>query len=259
MVKHLLPAGLCAGLLLLSCAQPQFADGIEPTPRTGLVGRRQQLPLAAEKADVAVVFVGGFSEQLLLHFRQVYEKMPPLPVQGRQLRAYYAWDSGTGNLLFHSTWKLQRDLRAFWSVNPQADVVLLGHSYGGSAIMDSLRHVRDVPHSGKVMVVTLDPVSRRKRSMPQERAPRVDFWLNAYCHPYRNARDAAAWLGGPWGECRQADANFAYSGKQRDARGDRFAHVYPEPMLMEPPPGGDKSPYQLLLEACEHLKIGTEK
>ena len=69
-------------------------------PRTGFIGRRQQLPLPPEKADVALIFVGGFTEQLLLHFRGVYEKMPPLPVCGRQLRAYYAWDSGTGNLTF---------------------------------------------------------------------------------------------------------------------------------------------------------------
>ncbi len=142
--------------------------------------------------------------------------------------------------------------------NPQADVVLLGHSYGGSAIMDALRQLGDVPHSGKVLVVTLDPVSRRERSKPRERAPMVDYWVNAYCSPYRNVRDVAAWLGGPWGHCPQADENLAYSGRQRDEDGDRFAHVYPEPLLMEKAPGAEKSPHELLLEACKRFKIGRK-
>ena len=250
---------LAGALLLASCAQPEPPlAGLEPTPNSGFVGRRKQLPLPAEKADVAVIFVGGFTEQVLLHFREVYEQMPPLPCKGRQLRAYYAWDSGTGNLLFHSTWKLQRDLRAFLRLNPAADVVLLGHSYGGSATMDALRQLDDVPHTGKVLVVTLDPVSRRERSKPQERAPMVDFWVNAYCSPYRNVRDVAAWMGGAWGHCPQADENMAYSGKLRDADGKRFAHVHPEPLLMEPPPGGGKSPHEVLREACERFNIGKK-
>lgn len=250
---------LASVVLLASCVQPEPpVAGLEPEPLSGFVGRRKQLPLPAQKADVAVVFVGGFTEQVLLHFREVYEQMPPLPCKGRQLRAYYAWDSGTGNLLVHSTWKLQRDLRSFLSLNPAADVVLLGHSYGGSAIMDALRQLDDVPHSGQVLVVTLDPVSRRERSKPRERAPMVDFWVNAYCRPYRNVRDVVAWLGGPWGCCPQADANVAYSGEQRDAEGGRFAHVYPEPMLMTPPPGGGKSPHEVLLDACRRLKIGRK-
>lgn len=248
-----------AGLTLCDCSQSAAVPGLEPEPLTGFIGRRKQLPLPAEKADVAVVFVGGFTEQVLLHFRQVYEQTPLLPCKGRQLRAYYAWDSGTGNLLFHSTWKLQRDLRAFLRVNPGADVVLLGHSYGGSAIMDALRQLDDVPHTGKVLVVTIDPVSRRERSKPRDRAPMVDFWVNSYCSAYCNVRDVAAWIGGPWRHCPQADVNLAFSGTERDAEGSRYAHVYPEPMLMEVAPGAEKSAYQELLEACKRLEIGKKE
>ena len=255
--KALLALG--AVLMLDSCtSQPQFVDGIEPEPRTGFIGRRKQLPLPAEKADVAMIFVGGFSEQVLLQFREVYEQTPLIPCKGRQLRAYYAWDSGTGNLFFHSTWKLQRDLRNFLAVNPQADVVLIGHSYGGSAIMDALRHIQDVHHTGKVLVATIDPVSRRERSKPRERAPQVDYWVTAYCDPYSNVRDLAAWSGGPWRFCPQADDNLHFSGKERDEDGDRFAHVYPEPMLTEAPPGQDKSTLDLLMEACKRLEIGAK-
>lgn len=250
---------LCAcGALLASCAQPQLAAGIEPAPQVGFVGRRAQLPLPAQQADLAVIFVGGFTEQVLLHFRSVYEKMPPLPCRGKQLRAYYAWDSGTGNLLVHSTWKLQRDLRAFLRLNPQADVVLLGHSYGGSAIMDALRGVQDVPHAGKVLVVTVDPVSRRARSLPRARAPQVDFWINAYCSPYRHVGDVVAWLGGPWGHCPQAELNLHYPGTARGADGARFSHVYPEAMVMEVAPGAQKSTHACLLEACERFNIGKK-
>ena len=107
-------AGCLALACLGACSQPRLAAGIEPVPGTGFIERRRQVPLPPQQADVAYIFVGGFIESLLMQFREIYELVPPLPCQGRQLRAYYAWDSGTGNLFFHSTWKLQRDLRAFW-------------------------------------------------------------------------------------------------------------------------------------------------
>lgn len=239
-------------LLLPACRQqqkPETAPGIIPTPAEGVIGRRRQQPLPAEKADMAVIFVGGFTEQVLLHFRKAYETMPTLPCNGRQLRAYYAWDSGTGNLLFHSTWKLQRDLNAFCKLNPKADIILIGHSYGGSAIMDALRHLNE-PH-GQIIVATIDPVSRRQRSKPQEKAACVNYWINAYCYPYRNLRDGFARVGGPWRHCEQADINLNFPGTQRDADGNRFAHVYPEPMLMESNPATGKSVYQLI---CERLR-----
>lgn len=244
---------------LTSCTQTvPVAPGVEPAPRTGPVERRTQEPLPPRAADVAFIFVGGFAEPVLLQFREVYEQWPLLPCRGRQLRAYYAWESGTGNLLFHSTWKLQRDLRAFLTLNPAADVVLVGHSYGGSAIMDALRGVADVPHTGKVLVLTVDPVSRRERSKPRERAPQVDYWINTYCYPYRNVRDAAARLGGPWRECPQADVNMRFSALNRDNEGKRYAHVYPRSLLMEIAPGHAGSAYDELMEASKRFRIGKE-
>ncbi|MBQ8517869.1 MAG: alpha/beta hydrolase [Akkermansia sp.] len=235
-------------LLTPACQQqPQKAapvPGIEPTPAEGIIGRRRQQPLPPQKAEMAVIFVGGFTEQVLLHFRKAYENMPLLPCTGKQLRAYYAWDSGTGNLLFHSTWKLQRDLTAFCKLNPRADIVLIGHSYGGSAIMDALRHLKE-PH-GRILVATIDPVSRRKKSQPRQRPAGVDYWVNTYCYPYRNIRDGFARAGGPWRHCEQADVNLNFPGTRRDADGDRYAHVYPEPMLTEPHPDTGKSVFDLL-------------
>lgn len=249
-------AGCLALACLGACSQPRLAAGIEPVPGTGFIERRRQVPLPPQQADVAYIFVGGFIESLLMQFREIYELVPPLPCQGRQLRAYYAWDSGTGNLFFHSTWKLQRDLRAFLARNPSADLVLVGHSYGASAIMDALRGVADVPHTGKVLVATIDPVSRRERSKPRERAPRVDFWVTTYCDPYRNVYDLAVMMGGPWRQCPQADVNIRFSALQRDSLGNRYSHVYPHTMLMDRAPGHQLSAYQYLLSACKKFKIG---
>lgn len=199
---------------------------------------------------MAVVFVGGFTESTMVHFRSSYEMMPPLPCKGRQLRAFYDWEGGDGNLLSHSTARLQQDLRAFIQRNPCADIVLLGHSYGGSAVMDALRHLQDVTEHGRIIVVTLDPVSRVEASAPRERAPQVDVWYNAYCAPYRTLVDVVPMLGGAWRHCPQADANIVYPGTMRDADGNRFRHRNPRPLLMEPSPRQHISPYELLCRYC---------
>lgn len=240
----------------LGCEPHPTAAGIEPEPDTSFIGRRRQVLLPAEEADMAVVFIGGFTESTLTHFRSSYETMPPLPCKGRQLRAFYDWESGTGNLLCHSTWRMQRDLRAFMQRNPQADIVLLGHSYGASAVMDVLRHLADVTEHGRIIVVTLDPVSRFAASAPRERAPQVDMWLNAYCDPYRALADAVPLMGGAWRNCPSADVNLNYPGTARDAAGHRFQHRYPRPLLMEPAPQRQESPYDLLCDYCRRAKAG---
>lgn len=237
-----------AVLMLTSFTTQKVAPGIEPEPQTGFFARRSQVRLAAETADVAVIFVGGFGEQVSARLRTVYESMLPLPGAGRQLRAFYAWDGGRGCLLAHSTKLLQNDLRAFLRLNPQADIVLVGHSYGGSAVMDALRHLgKDVPR-GRTIVLTLDPVSTRKRSHPRERAEGVDYWINSYCEPYRHGRDILAAIGGPWRECPQADVNLRFSGNDRDAKGRRYQHSRPDSLLMECPKGQPLSAYGHLLQ-----------
>lgn len=254
-VKTRLLLSAVASLMLTSCATQKVAPGIEPEPQTGFFARRSQMRLPAESADVAVIFVGGFAEQVLTHLRAVYESMSPLPGEGRQLRACYAWDGGRGCLLAHSTKLLQNDLLAFLRLNPQADIVLIGHSYGGSAIMDVLRHLgKDVPR-GRTIVLTLDPVSARKRSHPRERAEGVDYWINVYCEPYRHGKDIFAAIGGPWRECPQADVNLRFSGDERDAKGRRYQHSRPDSLLMERPKGRLLSAYGHLLQVWEAFRM----
>ena len=247
--KSLLPCcALAVALSPTGCQQQTVAEGIYPQPRTGFFARRAQVRLVQEQADVAVIFIGGFSEQVLTHFRTVYETTPPLPVTGKQVRAFYAWDGGRGCLPFHSTRLLQEDLRKFLSINPRANLIFIGHSYGGSAIMDALRGL-NCEH-GRVLAVTLDAVSCRERSKPRERATGVDYWVNVYCSPYRHPKDLAAIIGGPWRACPQADVNICFSGKERDAKGRRFQHARPDALFTTQGPNTTLSAYELLRHAC---------
>ncbi|MBQ3524901.1 MAG: hypothetical protein IJA63_01385 [Akkermansia sp.] len=251
----LLGIGVLAALCPPSCQQQKVAPGIYPEPRTGFFSRRAQVRLVQEKADVAVIFIGGFSEQVLTHFRAVYEMTPPLPTGGKQVRAFYAWDGGRGCLPFHSTRLLRNDLQAFLKINPEADIIFIGHSYGGSAIMDAIRKL-DCSH-GKILAVTLDAVSCRERSMPRHRAPGVDYWINVYCHPYRHPKDLAAMVGGQWRECPQADVNICFSGKQRDAKGRRYQHARPDALFTETSPPTGISALELLRNACLNHNLGN--
>ncbi len=231
------------------------APGIYPTPDMSFIGRRTQVRLSTEQADVAFIFIGGFSEQVLTHLRSLYEELPPLPSKGKQVRAFYAWDGGRGCLVYHNTRLIQNDLRKFLKANPKADLVFVGHSYGGSAIMDVLRHVDK--RQGRTMVVTLDAVSCRERSHPRERAADVDYWVNVYCSPYRHFKDLAASIGGPWRYCEQADVNICFSGKMRDSQARRYQHAQPQPLFVEKAPGQSLSASELLIQACRRHDIGN--
>ena len=90
--------GVVLGLCNLSYKSSYVAPGIYPTPDTSFIGRRTQVHLLREKADTAVIFIGGFGDQTTANFRCVYEGMPPLPGCGKQVRAYYAWDGAEGSL-----------------------------------------------------------------------------------------------------------------------------------------------------------------
>lgn len=240
----------------LSYVSPHVAPGIYPQPDTSFIGRRTQVRLPAEKAEVAVVFVGGFGDVLTANFRCVYEGMPLLPVEGRQVRACYAWDGAQGHLLKHDTLLLQEDIRAFLSVNPGADLVFVGHSYGGSAVMDVVRHLEGAAY-GKIVVVTLDPVSCRDRSYPKRRAAGVSYWVNAYCAPYRSPMDLAAKVGGPWRECEQADVNLCFSGKEKDKQGQAYRHSRPQSLFVDTHAAHGASAQDMLFSACRRLSVGA--
>lgn len=248
---------LVVTLCNISYRSPHVASGIYPQPDTSFWGRRTQMRLPAEKADVALIFIGGFGDVLTANFRCVYEGMPLLPISGRQLRACYAWEGAQGNLLVHDTSLLQQDIRAYLKVNPGADLVFVGHSYGGSAVMDVMRRLEGEP-LGRVLVVTLDAVSCRARSYPRARADGVSYWVNAYCAPYRSPMDLAARMGGPWRHCEAADVNLCFSGDKTDTEGKRYRHSRPYSLFADRPEGGADSAMELLFEACHAYGIGGE-
>lgn len=250
---------LFAALLVGSaCTQQRqvVAPGIYPEPDTGFFARRLQVRLPQEKADVAFIFIGGFAEQVLANFREVYESTPPLPVPGKQVRAVYAWDGGRGCLPFHSTRLIRDDINRFLKLNPSADLVFIGHSYGGASVMDVVRLIDRT--KGKILAVTLDPVSCRERSHPRERAPHVDYWVNSYCFPYRHVKDVAAYVGGPWRECEQADVNLCFSGEEVDSLGEIYRHTCPDTLFVDKNGATGVSAHELLLRACKRFKIGHE-
>lgn len=249
---------LVVTLCNLSYISPHVAPGIYPQPDTSFIGRRTQVRLPAENAEVAVIFIGGFGDVVTANFRGVYEGMPILPIEGRQLRACYAWDGAQGHLLRHDTELLQQDIKAFLAINPGADLVFVGHSYGGSAVMDVMRHLQGAPY-GNVLVVTLDPVSCRERSYPKQRSAGVSYWVNAYCSPYRSPMDLAARVGGPWRECEQADVNLCFSGKAKDEQGQSYRHSRPQSLFADTHAAQGVSAQQLLFDACKRLSIGKIK
>lgn len=246
---------VCMTLCNLSYVSPHVAPGIYPQPDTSFIGRRTQVRLPAEPAEVAVIFIGGFGDVMTANFRCVYEGMPLLPTAGRQLRACYAWDGAEGNLLKHDTQLACRDIKAFLQVNPGADLVFVGHSYGGSAVMDIMRRLEGAAY-GKVVVATLDPVSCRARSFPKQRAGGVLYWVNAYCAPYRSPMDIAARVGGPWRACEQADANLCFSGKEKDSQGKAYRHSRPQSLFADDHAAYGVSAQELLFDACRRLRIG---
>ena len=249
---------VAATLCNLSYISPHVTPGIYPQPDTSFIGRRTQVRLPAEQAEVAVIFIGGFGDVLTANFRCVYEGMPLLPCSGRQVRACYAWDGAQGHLLNHDTHLAQQDIRAFLQVNPGADLVFVGHSYGASAVMDIVRHLEGAPY-GKIVVATLDAVSCRDRSFPRERAMGVQYWVNAYCAPYRSPMDVAARVGGPWRACEQADANLCFSGKAKDSQGKPYRHSRPQSLFADTHAAYGVSAQELLFEACRRLQIGECK
>lgn len=122
-------------------------------------------------------------------------------------------------------------------------VVLVGHSYGGDAVMDAARTLSDMGKDVE-LVITLDPVSMIAPRANQPKPKRVKRWLNIYV-PYDKYRpihddfmnsetgyvspkskatlaNDIAMLGSPWEECKYADYNRSFF----TDTGDEYARTY---------------------------------
>jgi len=219
--------------------------------------QRGQIPLIAETSPLAVVFIGGFRDKHKGYHRRAFDAMPTLP-QGSS-SAYYHWDGDEGNLFVHDTELIQRDIRAWTDKNPDSPLILIGHSYGGASCMDIARHI-SANYRARLIVATLDPVSRRRKSQARTRAPRVDYWSNAYISQRTKHFEPFIALGGTWNHCEQADENYPFSGKQYDFRGnDVHNHRQPLALLYEQPKEGIPSIWKSLLRKAAAKSSNVSK
>ncbi len=186
------------------------------------VVRYSQHPLPVGAADVGVVFIGGLGDEISGIVAELQRRAPSLllPGETRELRAYYHWHAGTPErTLKAASQAIAEDMAAFRHRNPGADVVLIGHSLGASTALRAALLLK--PSSGRVYLLTLDPVDR---TMRPSRPEAVAWWGNGYVAHSASRRDFIAVWGGRWGDCPGADRNLCFDGRRRDEEGHPYIH-----------------------------------
>ncbi len=255
-MKRALLSALSISLLLSSCkpdTTPAIAEGLDVqrmiTSTVESPEDSSQSPLPIEKADCAVIFVGGFLDCFFGSVRRSFNDLPPL--QNRQtpykeLRAYYHWEGNQGNIFYHNTDVATADILKWIQLNPKGTLVLIGHSYGGSASMDIASRIPQ-EFEGKLLVATLDPVSRRDRSHPRQRAPRVDYWVNSYVTKRRAFHELFIMMAGTWNTCPEANQNLRFYGTTNSFIKElNHAHRYAQVLLIERDPEQNVSVWECL-------------
>ena len=231
----------------LACGAAEESHGI--LERVADHARRAmfpQTPLPLEKAQAAMVFIGGMADEWTGIVHHLASSTPNLPGGGRQLRAYHYWHMGAENESAHAAPRLAERLQAFRTLNPTAPLVLVGHSLGGSTALRAAALLDGKP-GGPVYLVTLDPVDRRtKPTRPQC----VTWWGNSYIVNSQDARDFIPKLGGRWNACEGADVNIRMDGRERDEYGYPYQHGGAMSMLFCK---GDAE-NSLYLQLCEQIK-----
>lgn len=221
-------AGNCraAGLsLLLACglvlpapgeAAPSPARAVQPLP---------QFPLRLEGEGMAVIFIGGFGDEISGIVCQLAASLPPV-ADGVENRAYYHWSLGRPDALDEGIAGLARQLGEYGTRHPRSPLVLVGHSMGAAT---ALKIAAALPESQKVYLLTLDPADR---STKPERPASVAWWGNAYVVASQSGHDFIAEWGGRWNACAGADVNLAYDGRRKDEAGQPYIHDNAASLLM---------------------------
>ncbi len=181
--------------------------------------RLEQEPLKNEKADVALIFIGGFADELGGYFRKVSKALPSLPQEGTQMRAYYQWHYGKQSEAPLAKQRLAQDIEAFRKLNPHSPVIIMGHSLGAAMAVETARLLGEA--GGDIYLVTVDPVDRES---PRTRPKHVTWWGNSYVVNSQSNRDFVHELSGRWGVAKQADVNLKFDGRTQDERGYPFIH-----------------------------------
>ncbi len=179
-----------------------------------------QRPLPQQSADLALVFIGGFGDEV----SGIVECMARLTpaFAAREARAYYHRHGGFVSDAPMGYRAIADSITAFRVKNPAADVVLIGHSMGAAT---ALKVAELLPAAeagqGRVLLVTIDPADRVVQPI---RPASVAWWGNCYVVNSQSGHDFIAELGGRWNHCDQADANIRFNGLRTDEYGHAFIH-----------------------------------
>lgn len=206
-------------LFLLACFSPSHAAAPASYPSQ---------PLRPEKAQVALIFIGGFADNITGIVAQLSQQCPPLDPQRVETRAYYHWDEG---LEKGEAWPymqaVSQDILTFRQHNPQATLVLIGHSYGAVAALELAALLP--PSSAPLYLISLDPVDLRST---RKRPPTLTWWGHTYVRNSPSSRDLIFQTAGRWGDAPQADLSQAADGSLPNEFGHRIIHDYAYDLLL---------------------------
>lgn len=202
-----------------------------------------QVPLPEHGRGPAVIFIGGFGDEISRIIPYTMLRVPPL-TNGPETRAYYHWHAGCPDNVEQGATVICKHIAIYRRKNPGADVILIGHSMGASMAL-RVAHLLN-PADGNVYIITLDPADR---GFTPTRPATVIWWGNAYVVNSLSRHDYIAVMGGRWNMCRQADVNLCFDGRQRDEEGYYYIHDNALSLLLSR--GGSKSVslYDLLSNA----------
>lgn len=192
----------------------------EPAAVVASAEHRQPIPqheLAIQGQGTAVVFIGGFGDEISGIVPQLMEYLPS--VAATECRAYYHWHAGYPQDCEKGAAALARRIQEYRAQNPGADVVLIGHSMGAGMALRVARKLS--AQAGRLFLITLDPSDR---SVVPQRPAAVTWWGNAYVVHSRSGHDYIAVLGGRWNNCRRANLNLAFDGREVDEAGYPYIH-----------------------------------
>ena len=193
----------------------------QPVPTVVSEAHRQplpQMPLTEQGRGPAVIFIGGFGDEISRIMPYTMLRLPALSGE-EETRAYYHWHAGQPTDIEQGATDICSHIAAYRRNNPGADVVLIGHSMGASMAL-RVAHLLN-PADGGVYVMTLDPADRGYKP---NRAPAVKWWGNAYVTNSLSDHDYIAVMGGRWNSCKQANINLRYDGRKRDEAGLHYIH-----------------------------------
>ncbi len=187
-----------------------------------------QRPVQVAEAESLVVFFGGFGDEISGIMAHASHALPPLI--GAESRAYYHWHGSFPADVTRGYTAIAADVQAFLTRNPQADVILIGHSMGAATALKVAEALPQMPseHS-RIMLLTLDPT---ERSVQPRRPASVSWWGNAYVVNSQSGRDFLFELGGRWGHCAGADINACFDGRKKDEYGQAYIHDNAFSLLM---------------------------